>query len=74
MNKKQITGRMFVRIHGEDIPWETLEYEKKEEISEALVDRIMQAMGYRRKEEQNRKGLEMDFPEERDTIAGHRDK
>jgi hypothetical protein len=51
LNKNQITGRMFVTVHGEDIPWEALTYERKEEISMMLTDRVMQTVGYRRKEE-----------------------
>lgn len=49
MGKKQITGRLFVNIHGEDIPWEALTSEQKEELIIKLTDRVMQAIGYRRK-------------------------
>ena len=50
MKEKQITGRLFVSIHGVDIPWETLASGIKEEISAELTDRAMSAIGYRRKE------------------------
>jgi hypothetical protein len=47
---KEITYRIFVSINGEDVPWDSLTKEKQREISIALNDRAMQAIGYRRVE------------------------
>lgn len=64
MDKNQITARMFVTVHGEDIPWEALTCERKEEISMVLTDRVMQVVGYRRKKRTDREDeLKMVSPE-----------
>ncbi len=48
--RKKITGRIFVSINGEDVLWDTLSQEKKEEISYALnkraVKAFLEASGY----------------------------
>ncbi len=51
MGKKQITGRLFVSIQGEDIPWEELPFERRNEIGAELTDRMIQALGYKCREE-----------------------
>lgn len=51
MGKKQITGRLYVSIQGENIPWEELPFERRNEISAELTDRMLQVMGYKRREE-----------------------
>ncbi|MDF2538850.1 MAG: hypothetical protein K0S76_1871 [Herbinix sp.] len=48
MKRKELTYTIFVSINGEDVPWDSLSKERKKEISIALTDRAMQAIGYRR--------------------------
>lgn len=44
---KELTYRIFVNINDEIVSWDDLPEEKKEEISIALNDRAMRAIGYR---------------------------
>jgi hypothetical protein len=46
--KKEITATLYVSINGVDCRWEDLSTEQQKEISIALNDRAMQAIGYRR--------------------------
>ncbi len=43
MNRKEITGTLYVCIDGVNVPWDTLTLEQKTEISDVLNRRAVKA-------------------------------